>query len=601
MSKQEKKRAGSFTLMLKRLFGVKEKERDLLKEEQMQSPFRTIVRNFVSNKVAMFGLIVFLLIFLTVFIGSAIYPLDVNYQDLTQQNVSPGFNMMDGPSELRNNAKQISAGATFSVGVDQDGKLYQWGKLSDKLKNNMPDDSQKYVQVSAGYNHALALTENGRVVTWGYDRLGLDNIPFDVQNATDIKQIFAGYQVSFAVTESGKLYYWGNPNGVSVALPSELQGNIDKVAVNLTTAFALTKDGQVVMLSNATTPFANIPEEIQGQVVDIAVNDRAAAAVTADGRVYVWGTNDYGLFEVPEAVQGNAASIAGGRFHFSVLTADGSVYSWGNDIYGQASAPELTGIVELDSGYFQNYAIDADGHVTGWGLKGYLFGTDHYGRDVAMRMLSGGRMTMTIGAIAVIISTIIGVIVGGISGYYGGWIDNILMRLTEIVMSIPFLPLAIVLSAIVGNNLSELGRISMIMVILGLLSWPGLARLIRAQILSAREQEYVTAAKAMGIREFTLIFRHILPNVITVVIVNTTLSFATCLLTESSLSFLGFGVVEPSPTWGNMLNSAQSSDVIANMWWRWVFPSIALSLAVISINLIGDGMRDAIDPKSNER
>ena len=168
-------------------------------------------------------------------------------------------------------------------------------------------------------------------------------------------------------------------------------------------------------------------------------------------------------------------------------------------------------------------------------------------------------------------------------------------------MSIPFLPLAIVLSSIVGNRLSEVGRISMIMVILGLLSWPGLARLIRAQVLSAREQEYVTAAKAMGIREFTLIFRHILPNVITVVIVNTTLSFATCLLTESSLSFIGFGVVEPSPTWGNMLNSAQSSDVIANMWWRWVFPSIALSLAVVSINLIGDGMRDAIDPKSNER
>ncbi len=597
---EKKKRTGSFTLTLRRLFGMKEKETDILKEEQMQSPFRTIVRNYVENKVAMFGLIVFILIFATVFIGSAIWPLDVNYQDLTQQNVSPGFNMMSIPSGLKNNAQDVSVGSIFAVGVDRDGKLYQWGKLTDKLKK-MPDDSQTYVQVSAGLDHAIALTSEGKVVTWGNDRLGLANIPFEVKDATDIKQILAGYQMSFVVTESGNLYYWGNENALTISVDPELQGNIDKVVVNLTTAFVLTKDQRVVMLSNSTTPFANIPEEIQGNVIDIAANDRAVAAVTEDGQVHVWGTNDYGLFDVPEAAQGTTAALAGGRFHFTALTTDNTVVSWGNDIYGQASAPHLTDAASIEAGYFQSYAIDADGHLTGWGLKGYLFGTDHYGRDVAMRMLAGGRMTMTIGAIAVIISTIIGVIVGGISGYYGGWVDNLLMRFAEIVMSLPFLPLAIVLSAIVGNRLSELGRISMIMVILGLLSWPSLARLIRAQVLSAREQEYVTAAKAMGIREFTLIFRHILPNVITVVIVNTTLAFASCLLTESSLSFIGFGVIEPSPTWGNMLNSAQSSDVIANYWWRWVFPSIALSLAVISINLIGDGMRDAIDPKSNER
>lgn len=208
---------------------------------------------------------------------------------------------------------------------------------------------------------------------------------------------------------------------------------------------------------------------------------------------------------------------------------------------------------------------------------------------------------MTIGAIAVIISTLIGVLIGGFSGYYGGKIDNILMRFAEIVGAIPFLPLAMILSSIVGNNVSELRRISLIMVILGVLSWPGLARLVRAQILAEREKEFVTAAKAMGIRELSIIFRHILPNVVTVIIVNTTLNFASCLLTESSLSFLGFGVVEPNPTWGNMLTGSQASTVIVNFWWRWVFPALALSLATISINLIGDGLRDAIDPKSNER
>ncbi len=141
----------------------------------------------------------------------------------------------------------------------------------------------------------------------------------------------------------------------------------------------------------------------------------------------------------------------------------------------------------------------------------------------------------------------------------------------------------------------------MIMVILGVLSWTSLARLVRAQVLAEREQEFVTAARAMGIKELTIVFKHIIPNVISVIIVTATLDFATCMLTESSLSFLGFGVALPRPTWGNMLNGAINSVVIKSYWWRWVFPSILLGVCCICINLVGDGLRDAIDPKSNER
>ena len=151
------------------------------------------------------------------------------------------------------------------------------------------------------------------------------------------------------------------------------------------------------------------------------------------------------------------------------------------------------------------------------------------------------------------------------------------MRLTEIVSSIPFLPFCIILSSILGNSIDETQRIVLIMFILGLLSWPGIARLVRGSVLAEREQEFVTAAKSLGVKEFGIIFRHIVPNIITVIIVNATLDFATCMLTESSLSFIGFGVAEPNATWGNMLNGT------------------------ISINCIGDGLRDAIDPKSKER
>lgn len=600
MSKQKpEKKSGSFgSSLFGRLFGRK-RELSVFEEEQIQSPFRTIVRNFRSNKIAMFGTIVFLVIFLSCFILPIFFPLDVTYTDSSQQNIAPGYSMLSVPNELKNgNAVDIAGGGTFGIGTDKDGKVYLWGQMDDKLKT-VPKKMDKIVKVSAGLNHVLALSEYGEVYTWGYNRLRLDKVPLEMEDVTNIKDIVAGYQISFALTEDGYLYYWGNENLIDIN-PEQYQGRIQKIAPNGTTAIALLDDGTVACLATKDNVFQRIPEEIQGKVVDIAATDKAVAALTKDGQVYTWGSSDYGSFDVPEELQGQCTTLSAGRYHFTAIGEDKKVYAWGRNNFGQTNI-SAENVVSISNGYFQSYAITEDGTVVTAGLKGYLMGTDGFGRDVFTRLISGGRMTMTIGAIAVIISVIIGVIIGGLSGYYGGKVDNVLMRFAEIVASIPFLPFAMILSAIVGNSLSEIQRIAVIMVILGVLSWPGLARLVRAQILAEREKEFVTAAKAMGIKELAIIFKHILPNVITVVIVDTTLEFAACMLTESSLSFLGFGVIEPTPTWGNMLNGSQASTVIQNYWWRWVFPSLALSLSTISINLIGDGLRDAIDPRSNDR
>ena len=380
-----------------------------------------------------------------------------------------------------------------------------------------------------------------------------------------------------------------------------MQGNIAQFEDNPNIVLALTNDGRVEPLSNKPSAYTNVPEEVQGNTVDIALSDESAAALTADGQVYTWGNNVYGSMNVPEEIQGHVVDIEGGRYHYTAILDDGTVTSWGNNNFGQTNAPEMTGVTDIFTNYFGSYAIDENGNTESWGLDGYLMGTDQLGRDVFRRLLLGGRMTMTVGFIAVIISTFIGVLVGGISGYKGGKIDNLLMRLTEIVSSIPFLPFCIILSSILGNSISELQRIILIMFILGLLSWPGIARLVRGSVLAEREQEFVTAAKALGVKEFGIILRHILPNIITVIIVNATLDFATCMLTESSLSFIGFGVTEPNATWGNMLNGAQNGQVIENYWWRWLFPAIAFGICTISINCVGDGLRDAIDPKSKER
>ena len=250
--------------------------------------------------------------------------------------------------------------------------------------------------------------------------------------------------------------------------------------------------------------------------------------------------------------------------------------------------------------YREQDAADDDEVVASWGLKGYPFGTDTRGANIFQRIIQGGKMTMTIGAVAVIIEAIIGIIIGCISGYFGGKVDIFLMRVAEIFSAIPFLPFAMILSAVMGHYvISETMRIFIIMCILGVLSWPGLAHLVRGQVLVARESEYVTAAKAMGVKESTIAFKHILPNVMSVVLVSLMLSFGTCMLTESSLSYLGFGVAYPRPTWGNMLNGANNATIINAFWWEWVFTALFLAITTICINIVGDTLRDVMDPKSN--
>ncbi len=574
-------------------------------EELMQSPARMVVQSFVHDKVAMTGLILFLLIFLCCIVLPFFFPIDLYYQDVTQSNVAPGFGMLKVPAQMQGNAQMVASGSTFSVGIDKDGNVYEWGTFPTEKLRNIPSSSEmgKLTQISAGLDHVVAVNESGQIFTWGNDRMGLANIPIELEsNPQPIKQISAGYQISLALTESGHLYNWGSDYLLNISIPSEVQGNIQKFDDNTNIVMALTNDGKVVPLSKTTSAFTNVPEEIQGDVIDIALTDESAAALTSDGRVHLWGNNVNHSMDIPEEIQGRVTALSAGRYHYSAILDDGTVVSWGDNNFGQTKAPSLDGTVtSVSAGYYSSYAITEDGSVKGWGLDGYLMGTDGFGRDVFRRLIVGGRMTMTVGAISVIISTIIGVLVGGISGYKGGKLDNLLMRLTEIVSSVPFLPFCIILSSILGNSISETQRIILIMFILGLLSWPGIARLVRGSVLAEREQEFVTAAKALGVREWGIIFRHILPNIITVIIVNATLDFATCMLTESSLSFIGFGVSEPNATWGNMLNGAQNGQVIENYWWRWVFPSIALGICTISINCVGDGLRDAIDPKSKER
>jgi peptide/nickel transport system permease protein len=225
------------------------------------------------------------------------------------------------------------------------------------------------------------------------------------------------------------------------------------------------------------------------------------------------------------------------------------------------------------------------------------FGTDGLGRDLLTRCLYGGRVSLFVGFMVMSITLVIGVPVGAIAGYFGGWIDNILMRIIDAVLSLPSLLILILLSAILRSTelpFVEGNSVMTISVVIGILSWPTVARLVRAVFLTFREMEYVTAAQALGATDTRIMVGEILPNGFGPIIVEATLEVGYAIMEESGLSFLGFGIMPPTPSWGNLLNAAQGH--LIEFPWLAIFPGMMIFLTIISINYIGDGLRDALDP-----
>lgn len=613
--------------------------------EAIVSPARQILNNFFERKLAVGALILLVAMFAVMFIGPLFMPkYKDNYTDVTQQHISPTMSLMSVPGELKNDIKHIDGFGTFTVGLSNAGKVYVWGSTQLGTTGidigEIPEEVQnaKIAFVSAGYDHIVAIGEDGKLYTWGAWRLGqiyteaeylekskeLEASPDIVylpdelrENGVDVshvKKLTCGYQATCILMDDGTYYMWGNKKAYSNMEVIMNMPAFDDVVFTLNSVLGL-NGKHTSIYSGSRDNFQKLKADVNAKAVDasdflkgrtivslIAAN-KSVAVLLSDGSVAFSGDFSMDATPVPTLAAGEEyVQIVGGASHYSAITNKGNVYSWGQNDLNQTDMPGSTaGATKLYSGANQTYAVgDEDQLVTSWGLKGYLFGTDSKGANIFQRIIQGGKMTMTIGAVAVIISSLIGIIIGCLSGYFGGKVDILLMRLAEIVGAIPFLPFAMILSAVMGHmTISETMRIFIIMCILGVLSWPGLARLVRGQVLLARESEYVTAAKAMGVRENVIAFKHILPNIMSVILVSLMLDFGTCMLTESSLSYLGFGVQYPRPTWGNMLNGANNATIINSYWWEWFFTALFLAITTICINIVGDALRDVMDPRSN--
>ncbi len=221
--------------------------------------------------------------------------------------------------------------------------------------------------------------------------------------------------------------------------------------------------------------------------------------------------------------------------------------------------------------------------------RSFILGTDQYGRDILSRVIYGSRISLSIGFLVVLISVTLGTVVGVSSGYFGGIVDNVLMRIVDVLIAFPALFLILIIIATFGNS------IFLIVITLSFTGWMGVARIVRSQVLSLKEQEFILAAKSLGLSSLRIIFRHLVPNTLTPVIVAATLRIGSIILTEAGLSFLGLGVQPPTPSWGNIINEGR--DSLLNHWWISTFPGVAILTTVVCFNLIGDGVRDALDPR----
>ena len=603
------------------------RELNTLDKEKLETPSKRLQMAFFAKKGAVIALVVLVTLFLFTFIAPLFVRLDVNYTDPLQQNLAPSYSFLALPRKLKKGVAYIDGFSGFTIGVDLDGKLYVWGETKDRLTKidlkKIPAEVKKegVAFAAAGKDHILAITKAGKLIGWGDSSRGqfgtqpaLNAIPMPTElangvNPDEVASLSCGYQASALVMKNGKCYAWGNVNAVKNLADFQSADGIDKLLFTASAAVALTKDGKIstgseeifhAAISDKNGRQNNLNAYLVGRkAVKIATNNKCVAILCEDGELVVAGAFENGEDVLPALQEGeNLQTIDGGARHFVGVTDKGRAYAWGHNAHGQCNVKKgnCTGAF---AGNMQTYTLGKDNKLQqSVGLKGYLFGTDGRGRDVFARIVHGGKMTLTIGGVAVILSSIIAIFVGCVAGYFGGAVDTLLMRLTEIFSSMPFLPFAMLLSQIIKNyNVGETARIFIIMLILGALSWTGLARMIRGQVLSEREKEFVLAARATGISEGKIAFRHVLPNVLSVILVSMTLDFAGCLLTESSLSYLGFGVQPPRPTWGNMLSGSNNSTVIQNYWWQWLFPALFLSIAVVCINVIGDALRDCFDTK----
>lgn len=542
---------------------------DSTQRVRVLSPGMLVMKRFFRNKLAIVGLVIIVSMFLFAFLGGAISPYgesevfftrEVMQKDYAGATIVEDYHIYtaDGvtlPSDIHSKVIRATAAKDY-VFTTKDGSL--WGieiytdnsyglaaveKVNDMLvmKSKACTEAQKNGFNSFEYNGTDYII-NG------------EGIKASLYKATN-KGVVC--QLSFTTYDSSAKLDYAFYQSVLLAL-KEGQTSVD--ILGTTYALEVLDEGTVNVTTADGTDYAYISNMNINAVVD-------------------------GVFLTPEYKVAVKEAIEAGQESFEFLNADGE---------------KETYLVQNKNGQYviKRYQETAVIDIYGSPSKAHPLGTDANGMDILARLMYGGRVSLLIGFVVVFIEIILGVIIGGIAGYFGGWVDNLLMRVVDIFYCIPTMPLYLILGSVMDYyEVSSTGRIYLLCIIMAVLGWVGIARIVRGQILSLREQEFMVATEATGISISRRIFKHLVPNVIPQLIVYASMGLGGIILTEASLSFLGLGVKYPAATWGSIINAVNDSYVMTNYLFVWVPAGMLILLTVLAFNFIGDGLRDAFDPK----
>lgn len=549
------------------------------------SPGMLVAKRFFRNKLAVAGLVILVTMFVFSFIGGMVSPYgesqvfrktDHVWKDYAGATYNKAyiFETADG-SEFPAAGQQKfilatnKGDATFEAdgvtyGLENKGEEY-WAiysaepvatvlTLKGKSTYKPAGDAEATDDIKEGYEEAVSNDEDTFEVdgiTYSIEKSGRENlITISGEVAFATKKVFS------AATSDAQLGFEFQQLALDALENGESSFECDGVKYEMSTlegetATEITKDGEVY----ATVSGLLVSPQANGVFLSLSFKEAVEQAITEKASTFT-ALNENGEEETYQLQTKNTQYVVRNQKETTV-----------NDTYAAPS-------------------------------KKHLVGTDGNGMDMLTRLMYGGRISLMIGFVVIIIEGIIGILIGGISGYFGGWVDTILMRVVDVVICIPAMPLYIIIGSVMDYyKIDPRIRIYALCAILGIVGWPSIARMVRGQILSLREQEFMVATEATGVRVSRRIFRHLIPNVIPQLIVIATMGLGDVILMEATLSFLGIGVKFPYASWGNIVNAVNDVYVLTNFWFVWIPAGFLILLTVLGFNFVGDGLRDAFDPK----
>lgn len=524
------------------------------------SPGMLVAKRFIRNRMAVTGLVILIFMFVFSFIGGLVSPYGQDQFFYTDKTIRKSFGEAKENTEFRYGSNSdelfgLTAQAKAMLAIQQGKDSFNFSNHNytmNKVSDEMFTISCDGVMVGYAAKDMVNADAADQKLSFEFNYQAL------TAYATGAKE-FTADGVTYALAEDGGVTLDGADYAyISRYLVQAISPDVflsrdfkDKLLATIATA----QDGKATFTYTDESLIMDEPEQTED-------------GENADGQTSGINTED------PNAPKPDDTS--------NTATAE-------YDLEFKAATNSWQILQEKSSRQYDQYSFP--------NMKHWL-GTDMYGMDMLTRLMYGGRVSLLIGFIVIIIETVIGVIFGGISGYFGGWVDNLIMRIVDIFYCIPSMPVIIILGAAMdASRVDPTIRMVYLMLILGFLGWAGIARLVRGQILSLREQEYMAAAEACGLSVSRRIFKHLIPNVVPQLIVTCTMGLGSVIIMEATLSFLGLGVKFPFASWGNIISDVNNTHVLTTYWFIWIPAGVLLLLTVLAFNLVGDGLRDAFDPK----